>query len=107
MLAAFCASGTELYISAIGSAAAGQQLSEACPSVTALSLPIPLDGDGVEGSAAIVEGIAITMPLVEAPRRTGLVSVEVPNAAGAAARVWLVQLDGLSRLLVFAPRSSF
>lgn len=96
MLAAFCASGTELYISAIGSAAAGQQLSEACPSVTALSLPIPLDGDGVEGSAAIVEGIAITMPLVEAPRRTGLVSVEVPNAAGAAARVWLVQLDGLT-----------
>jgi len=96
MLAAFCASGTELYISAAGSAATQQQLSEACPSDTALTLPVPQDSDGVPGAAGIVDGIASNMPFVEPARHGGIAYVEAPNASGATAKLILVQWDGLT-----------
>ena len=105
MLAAFCAAGTELYVSATGSAATQQQLSEACPSKTALTLDVPRDDfiphdEGTEvipGAAAdIVERIAARMPLVEPARHGGTIRVQVPSASGVPVRVRLVQLEGLT-----------
>lgn len=105
MLAAFCAAGTELYVSATGSAATQEQLAEACPSTTALTLEVPRDNDlphdeGTEvvpgTAAAIAEQIAANMPLVEPPRHGGGVRVQTPSASGVPARVRLVQLEGLT-----------
>ncbi|MEQ1700482.1 MAG: hypothetical protein ABMA25_10240, partial [Ilumatobacteraceae bacterium] len=105
LLAAFCAAGTELYVSATGSAATQQQLAEACPSTTALTLPVPLDWEipheeGTEvvpGTAVeIVEGIAAAMPLVEPARHGGTIRVQVPSASGVPAPLRLVHLEGLT-----------
>ena len=105
LLAAFSASGTELYVSASGSAATQQQLSEACVSTTALTLAVPFDREvpheenevvAPGTAAAIVDRIIAEMPLVEPPRHGGEIRVQVPNSEGVPVRLRLVHLEGLT-----------
>ncbi|MDO8364617.1 MAG: hypothetical protein Q7V88_17130 [Actinomycetota bacterium] len=93
LLAAFCAGGTELYVSATASAATGQQFAEACPSDAALLVPVPLP---IEGSRAQVEQIVGAIPHVQPPRLGGQVRVSVPHPSGPEVPLRLIQLDGLT-----------
>ncbi|MCB0984408.1 MAG: hypothetical protein R2694_15560 [Ilumatobacteraceae bacterium] len=92
LLAAFCASGTELYVSSSGSAAMEQQLAEACRADSGLALPVPL---GVDSLVTRVEAIGGRIPHMDPPRHGDSVLVTVQRPDGGSNRVTLLQFDDL------------
>ncbi|MCB0981458.1 MAG: hypothetical protein H6513_12335 [Acidimicrobiaceae bacterium] len=92
LLAAFCASGTELYVSSSGSAAMEQQLAEACRADSGFALPVPR---GVDGAEPIVEEIGSRIPHMDPPRHGDSAMVTAQRPDGGSARLTLLQFDDL------------